>query len=132
MDQREVDILSAEVGLTPQALPAMKEKTREKLDRLQRKSAKPVDVRGKRVLRPAKDEAAGEARPGRAPRKGADERREGGRGTPVAERPSDTKKRQPRPAVELADRPARKPRPAGPDKRSPTGDGQRPGFGRKR
>lgn len=132
MDQREVDILSAEVGLTPQALPAMKEKTREKLDRLQRKSAKPVDVRGKRVLRPAKDEAAGDARPGRAPRKGSDERREGGRGTPVAERPGDTKKRQPRPAVELADRPARKPRPAGPDKRSLTGDGQRPGFGRKR
>lgn len=132
MEQREVDILSAEVGLTPQALPAMKEKTREKLDRLQRKSAKPVDVRGKRVLRPGKDEAAGEARPGRAPRKGADERREGGRGTPVAERPGDTKKRQPRPAVELADRPARKPRPAGTEKRSPAGDGQRPGFGRKR
>ena len=35
MDQREVDILSAEVGLAPQALPAMKEKTRDKLDRLQ-------------------------------------------------------------------------------------------------
>lgn len=146
MDQREVDILSAEVGLTPQALPAMKEKTREKLDRLQRKSAKPVEVRGKRVLRPAKDEAAaegarpsraprrdeGEQRASRAPRKEGGERRENGRGTPVAERPNDVKKRQPRPAVELADRPARKPRPASPSKRPPAGDGQRPGFGRKR
>ncbi|ALN19737.1 23S rRNA pseudouridine(2605) synthase RluB [Ectopseudomonas mendocina] len=146
MDQREVDILSAEVGLTPQALPAMKEKTREKLDRLQRKSAKPVEVRGKRVLRPAKDEAgADSARPSRAPRrdeaeqrtprgprKEGGERRENGRGTPVAERPGDVKKRQPRPAVELSERPARKPRPASPGKRPPSGDGQRPGFGRKR
>ncbi len=146
MEQREVDILSAEVGLTPQALPAMKEKTREKLDRLQRKSAKPVEVRGKRVLRPAKDEAGAEsARPSRAPRredaeqraprgprKEGGERRENGRGTPVAERPNDVKKRQPRPSVELADRPARKPRPTAPGKRPPSGDGQRPGFGRKR
>ena len=146
MDQREVDILSAEVGLTPQALPAMKEKTREKLDRLQRKSAKPVDVRGKRVLRPAKDEGGAEnSRPSRAPRreeseqrapraprKEGGERRENNRGTPVAERPSDMKKRQPRPAVELSERPARKPRPATPGKRPPSGDGQRPGFGRKR
>ncbi|MCR1825847.1 pseudouridine synthase [Pseudomonas indoloxydans] len=146
MDQREVDILSAEVGLTPQALPAMKEKTREKLDRLQRKSAKPVEVRGKRVLRPAKDQAGAEnARPSRAPRredgeqraprgprKDSGERRENGRGTPVAERPSDVKKRQPRPAVELSERPARKPRPVTPGKRPPAGDGQRPGFGRKR
>ncbi|HEY1027267.1 MAG TPA: pseudouridine synthase [Pseudomonas sp.] len=146
MDQREVDILSAEVGLTPQALPAMKEKTRDKLDRLQRKSAKPVEPRGKRVLRPARDEvvednarpsraprpAKDEQRAPRAPRKDGTERRDGGRGTPVAERPSDVKKRQPRPAVELADRPARKPRPESPGKRPPAGDGQRPGFGRKR
>ncbi|RRV29784.1 pseudouridine synthase [Pseudomonas sp. o96-267] len=146
MEQREVDILSAEVGLTPQALPAMREKTREKLDRLQRKSAKPVEVRGKRVLRPAKDEAgADNARPNRAPRrdeaeqrtprgprKEGGERRENGRGTPVAERPSDVKRRQPRPAVELSERPARKPRPATSGKRPPAGDGQRPGFGRKR
>jgi 23S rRNA pseudouridine2605 synthase len=145
MDQREVDILSAEVGLAPQALPAMKEKTRDKLDRLQRKSAKPVDVRGKRVLRPAKDDAGEGARPSRTPRreeaeqrtprgprKDSGERRESGRGTPVAERPSDVKKRQPRPAVELSERPARKPRPAAPGKRPPAGDGQRPGFGRKR
>lgn len=145
MEQREVDILSAEVGLAPQALPAMKEKTREKLDRLQRKSAKPLESRGKRVLRPAHDEAGEGARPARAPRQQDGEQRaprgsrpeSAGRGqrdrsTPVVERPSDVKKRQPRPAVELADRPARKPRPVGADKRTPAGDGQRPGFGRKR
>ena len=136
MGQREVDILSEEVGLKPVALPAMKEKMREKLDRLQRKAAKPLarGERPKRMLRPAEGEAAprGEGAE-RAPRKPAGERREGGRGTPVAERPSEVnKKRAPRPAVELADRPARKPRPAAPGKRPPSGDGQRPGFGRKR
>ncbi|MDG9930857.1 MULTISPECIES: 23S rRNA pseudouridine(2605) synthase RluB [unclassified Pseudomonas] len=146
MGQREVDILSEEVGLKPVALPAMKEKTREKLDRLQRKAAKPLGrgERTKRVLRPSHEgaEAAGqpprparaprgEDRPQRAPRKPSGEH--GSRGTPVAERPSEVnKKRAPRPAVELADRPARKPRPATPSKRPPAGDGQRPGFGRKR
>ncbi|PYC27603.1 23S rRNA pseudouridine(2605) synthase RluB [Aquipseudomonas alcaligenes] len=144
MGQREVDILSEEVGLKPVALPAMKEKMREKLDRLQRKAAKPLarGERPKRVLRPAEGEVAeapraprgeGAERAPRGPRKPAGERREGGRGTPVAERPSEVnKKRAPRPAVELADRPARKPRPAAPGKRPPSGDGQRPGFGRKR
>ncbi|MGL4315392.1 MAG: 23S rRNA pseudouridine(2605) synthase RluB [Pseudomonas sp.] len=185
MGQREVDILSEEVGLKPVALPAMKEKVREKLDRLQRKSAKPLgkSERPKRVLRPAsaageaprpsrtpreRDESAerapraprgenaerapraprgdsgeraprgprkdgGEQRPARAPRQDSAGRRDGGRGTPVAERPSDVnKKRAPRPAPELAERPARKPRPATPGKRPPSGDGQRPGFGRKR
>lgn len=144
MGQREVDILSEEVGLKPVALPAMKEKMREKLDRLQRKAAKPLarGERPKRVLRPAEGEVAeapraprgeGAERAPRGPRKPAGERREGGRGTPVAERPSEmNKKRAPRPAVELADRPARKPRPAAPGKRPPSGDGQRPGFGRKR
>ncbi|VXC62533.1 Ribosomal large subunit pseudouridine synthase B [Pseudomonas sp. 8Z] len=145
MEQREVDILSGEVGLTPQALPAMKEKVREKLDRLQRKSAKPLESRGKRVLRPAQDEAGETVRPSRAPRQNngeqrpqrgsrseSSERGQRDRGTPVAERPSDVKKRQPRPAVELTDRPARKPRPAAPGKRSSGDDGQRPGFGRKR
>ncbi len=55
MSQREVDILSEEVGLKPVALPDMKEKTRDKLDRLQRKSAKPVGraARPERTLRPA-------------------------------------------------------------------------------
>ncbi len=126
MGQREIDILSEEVGLKSVALPAMKEKMRDKLERLQRKSAKPLSrsERPKRVLRPAKDEAAAE-RPTRAPRSQErapskpGERREGGRGTPVAERPSDVNKK-------------RSPRPAAPGKRPPSGDGQRPGFGRKR
>ena len=183
MGQREVDILSEEVGLKPVALPAMKDKLRDKLDRLQRKSAKPLGKgeRPKRVLRPAGE--AGEAprpsrasraedgerpqrsprqdsaeRPQRGPRKDSTERaprdgrrdpaerREGGRGRPAADRPAEgDKKRAPRPAVELADRPARKPRPAvgiadrpgkpsgkPAGKRPSGGDGQRPGFGRKR
>jgi 23S rRNA pseudouridine2605 synthase len=156
MGQRELDILSEEVGLKPMALPAMNEKMRDKLDRLQRKAARPLSrgERPKRVLRPAaeageaprparaqRDEAGerapraprgggaeraprgprkdGEDRPQRAPRKPAGERSEGGRGTPVAERPSEVNKK-------------RTPRPATPNKRPPTGDGQRPGFGRKR
>ena len=124
MEQREVDILSAEVGLTPQELPPMKEKMREKLDRLQRKSAKPVAPRGKqRELRPAKGEPA----TGRGPR--SDSRP--GRSV-IAERPGDVGKRTPRPAQESSERPARKPRPAAPAKRTSVGDGQRPGFGRKR
>ena len=55
MSQREVDILSEEVGLKSVALPDMKEKTRDKLERLQRKSAKPVGrgERPQRTLRPA-------------------------------------------------------------------------------
>ncbi|MDD0843108.1 23S rRNA pseudouridine(2605) synthase RluB [Pseudomonas sp. Gutcm_11s] len=149
MGQRELDILSEEVGLKPMALPAMNEKTRDKLERLQRKASRPMsrNERPKRVLRPAQDGAAetseqrparaprGEDRPQRAPRKPSGERREGGRGTPVAERPSDVeRKRTPRPAGDASDRPARKPRPAAPggNKRPPSGDGQRPGFGRKR
>ena len=167
MGQRELDILSEEVGLKPMALPAMNEKARDKLDRLQRKAARPLSPgeRPKRVLRPAA-EAGEAARPSRAPRGETAERaprggrgdsgeraprgprqeggqraprqdggarREGARGTPVAERPADVnKKRTPRPASEVADRPARKPRPATPGRRPPAGDGQRPGFGRKR
>src|SRR5690606_28755659 len=63
MSQGEVDILSAEVGLKPVALPAVKEKVRDKLERLQRKSAKPVGRADRssakqRVLRPAHGGAA--------------------------------------------------------------------------
>ncbi|TBU83799.1 23S rRNA pseudouridine(2605) synthase RluB [Phytopseudomonas dryadis] len=156
MSQREVDILSEEVGLKPVALPDMKEKTRDKLDRLQRKSAKPVGrgERPARTLRPAhggpaqgesrsgrggRDEQAGE-RPARAPRtpRGEQGRSEPARGTPVAERPRDVNKKRPnkpgtdRPGIELTERPSRKP--AGPVKRrgQPGGEGQRPGFGRGR
>jgi len=152
MGQRELDILSEEVGLKPMALPAMNEKMRDKLDRLQRKAARPLarGERPKRVLRPASEAGEardttrgeraprgprkdGEQRAPRAPRQESGGRREGGRGTPVAERPADVnKKRMPRPANETSERPARKPRPAAPGKRPPAGDGQRPGFGRKR
>ncbi|MDH4612040.1 23S rRNA pseudouridine(2605) synthase RluB [Pseudomonas sp. BN102] len=240
MSQSEVDILSTEVGLKPVALPAMKGKFREKLDRLQRKSAKPVGARAPRReddQRPARGPRhEGDERPARAPRRDGDERpargprseggerpargprregderpargprrdgeerpargprseggerptrgprregderpargprregderpargprSEGGerpargprregderparapRSTPVADRPRDVNKKRPakshgeRPAVELADRPARKPqRPQNKRSGPPGGEGQRPGFGRKR
>lgn len=141
MGQGEVDILSGEVGLTPVALPAMKEKARDKLDRLQRKAAKPVGRSGgrqERVLRPAHPEGERPARKPRDERPARPARDEAPRapakrgGTPVAERPSDVNKKRSggRPGVELADRPARKPAPA--KRRPPAGEGQRPGFGRGR
>ncbi|MDP3813674.1 23S rRNA pseudouridine(2605) synthase RluB [Pseudomonas sp.] len=160
MSQREVDILSEEVGLKPIALPDMKEKTRDKIDRLQRKSAKPVGraERPTRTLRPAHGVAEGDQGRARAPRAEGAERGErpvrtpradsgrseqgrgqAGKGTPVAERPRDVNKKRPakpaakRPGVELADRPARKPAGAPVKRRSqPTSEGQRPGFGRGR
>ncbi|MDH1262562.1 23S rRNA pseudouridine(2605) synthase RluB [Pseudomonas sp. GD03944] len=144
MSQREVDILSEEVGLKPVALPDMKEKVRDKLDRLQRKSAKPVGrgERPARTLRPAHGgPAEGDQGRSRTPRGEGGERpsrapRDQSKGTPVAERPSDVGKKRPgkgaqRPGVELADRPARKPAGAPAKRRpQPAGDGQRPGFGR--
>ena len=150
MSQREVDILSEEVGLKPVALPDMKEKARDKIDRLQRKSAKPVGraARPERTLRPAHGGGSaaggdqgrsrpargeGSERPTRSPR--ADQ----GKGTPVAERPSDVNKKRPakpgaqRPGVELTERPSRKPAGAPVKRRSQPGrEGQRPGFGRDR
>lgn len=42
MNQKEVDILSAEVGLTPIALPELSVKTQERIARMQRKIVKPV------------------------------------------------------------------------------------------
>ncbi|MNZ47749.1 Ribosomal large subunit pseudouridine synthase B [compost metagenome] len=118
MDQIEVDILAGEVGLRPMALPGMKGKTREKLDRQQRKSAKPV---------------VGE--------RGRSSRGEGrGQGSQVAERPADVKRgqrpakgRDERSSPNLTERPSRKPAAAQPAKRrpQPSGDGQRPGFRRK-
>ena len=99
MGQREVDILSAEVGLTPIALPGMKEKTREKLDRMQRKAAKPVGrgERPARTLRPAHGGGDSASRPSA--------RREGAEGAPRAPRPQGT--------GENAERGSRTPRPAG-------------------
>ncbi len=149
MSQREVDILSEEVGLKPVALPDMKEKTRDKLDRLQRKSAKPVGraARPERTLRPAHGGPAtagdqGRSRPARGEggeRPARSPRGDQGKGTPVAERPSDVNKKRPtkpgaqRPGVELTDRPSRKPAGAPVKRRSQPGrEGQRPGFGRDR
>ncbi|SFH78912.1 ribosomal large subunit pseudouridine synthase B [Pseudomonas guineae] len=156
MSQREVDILSEEVGLKSVALPDMKEKARDKIDRLQRKSAKPVGraARPERTLRPAHGGAStggdqGRSRPARG--EGAERTERGERpvrnpraprdeqskGTPVAERPSDVNKKRPakpgtqRPGVGLTDRPARKPAGAPVKRRSqPSREGQRPGFGR--
>ena len=150
MSQREVDILSEEVGLKPVALPDMKEKARDKIDRLQRKSAKPVGraARPERTLRPAHGAPAsagdqGRSRPARGDGAERGERPvraprvDQSKGTPVAERPSDVNKKRPakpgaqRPGVELTDRPSRKPAGAPVKRRSqPTRDGQRPGFGR--
>ncbi len=137
MVQGEIDILAAEVGLAPVALPDMKLKLRDKLERLQRKSPKPAAARGPRpAARVLRDENG--APIVRKPRPSArrDAPQETGRGTPLAERPGDVGKKRParpqqeRPAPGLGERPSRKPQPSG--KRPPATDGQRPGFGRKR
>lgn len=69
LTQFEVDTLSTEVGLTPVAQPSVSTKIKEKLDRMQRKSSRPMG-RGERVrqLRPAHDGAAPAERPARQPR----------------------------------------------------------------
>lgn len=126
MGQREVDILSEEVGLKPVALPDMKAKTREKLDRMQRKVAKPIGrgERRPRVLRGADQADVPRERqvdkPARKPRP-ADGRGEQNRGTPVAERPSDVNRNR-----------GKRPEAGKGGKRNgpPAGEGQRPGFGR--
>ncbi len=128
MTQSEVDILSEEVGLKPVALPGMKAKTKDKLDRMQRKVAKPLGrgERRPRVLRSAHDAdvpSSGDKgrrlrddQPARKPRD-ADERSKPGRGTPVAERPSAVGRNRGKPL------PAKRNGP-------PNTEGQRPGFGR--
>lgn len=128
MSQSEVDILSEEVGLKPVALPGMKAKTKDKLDRMQRKVAKPIGrgERRPRVLRSTREadvpsdsnkgRRSRDDQPSRKPRD-ADEHSKPGRGTPVAERPSTVGRNRGKPS---------------PSKRSgpPASDGQRPGFGR--
>ncbi len=128
MSQYEVDVLSAEVGLTPVAMPQLNAKSKDKLERMQRKSSRPMAKTERvRTLRPAagaptaprpsrEPQIEGE-RPGRkpvardgerAPRpaNGRTERGEGrapaGRGTPVADRPADTSNKRPaKPAPKL-------------------------------
>jgi 23S rRNA pseudouridine2605 synthase len=102
LTQGEVDTLSAEVGLTAVAMPSMTTKTKDKLERMQRKSSRPMG-RGERVrtLRPAQDGgSSSEQRPARQPR---------GDSAPSSEqRPA----RQPRgdSAPSSEQRPARQPR----------------------
>lgn len=129
MSQSEVDILSEEVGLKPVALPGMKSKTKEKLDRMQRKAAKPVGRgdRRPRVLRSAheadvqndgdKGRRSRENPPSRKPREADEQRGKPGRGTPVAERPSAVGRSRGKPS------PAKRGGPVG-------SEGQRPGFSR--
>ncbi|MBV6823747.1 23S rRNA pseudouridine(2605) synthase RluB [Pseudomonas sp. PD9R] len=160
MSQYEVDILSAEVGLTPVAMPQMNAKSKDKLDRMQRKSSRPMGKTERvRTLRPAaggpaapvapranrEPQIEGE-RPGRKPAarqdgergprtprpaNGRTERGES-RGTPVAERPSDTNRPakpapKKRPGIKLVDD-----APSGKRRGGPAGSGQRPGFGRRK
>ncbi|WP_095152143.1 23S rRNA pseudouridine(2605) synthase RluB [Pseudomonas sp. Irchel s3b5] len=161
MSQYEVDVLSAEVGLTPVAMPQMNAKSKDKLDRMQRKSSRPMAKTERvRTLRPAaavpgapaaprasrEPKIEGE-RPGRKPAarqdgergprtprpaNGRTERGEG-RGTPVADRPVDTKRPakpapKKRPGISLVD----SDKPSGKRRGAPAGSGQRPGFGRRK
>lgn len=82
MGQAELDILSKEVGLEPVALPEMKERHKEKMERLQRKAAKPLP-RPRRVTRSADqaDVPSGAPRKPRAPKS-----------TVIADRPSDKRR----------------------------------------
>jgi 23S rRNA pseudouridine2605 synthase len=95
MSQGEIDILAAEVGLQPVALPAMNLKAKDKMERMQRKSSRPMG-RGERVrnLRTAHEGGAAAERPARQPREEAPRK---SRGSAVAERPSDMRKRPSKP-----------------------------------
>ena len=160
MSQYEVDVLSAEVGLTPVAMPQLNAKSKDKLERMQRKSSRPMAKTERvRTLRPAAGAPTG-PRPGREPQiegerpgrkpvardgeraprpaNGRIERGErgapAGRGTPVADRPADTNNK--RPAKPAPKRPGIKlvdgDKPSGKRRGAPAGSGQRPGFGRKK
>lgn len=94
--------------------------------------------RGEKAERPSRPRGEGAERPARAPRPAG---RGEPRSTPIAERPKDSGRKPQRPArpqgdaVEVAERPQRKPKPQRPVSRRsnpPAGEGQRPGFGRKR
>ncbi|WP_047284459.1 23S rRNA pseudouridine(2605) synthase RluB [Pseudomonas protegens] len=151
MSQYEVDVLSAEVGLTPVALPQLNAKSKDKLERMQRKSSRPVGKSERvRTLRPANGAAAsprvsrepqieGE-RPGRKPAARPDGERgsraprpAAGRGTPVAQRPADTKRpAKPAPKSKRPSLVLDKDAPSGKRRGAPAGSGQRPGFGRRK
>ncbi|PMV23034.1 MULTISPECIES: 23S rRNA pseudouridine(2605) synthase RluB [unclassified Pseudomonas] len=160
MSQYEVYILSAEVGLTPVAMPQMNAKSKDKLERMQRKSSRPVarTERVARTLRPALNAPATGGRISREPqiegerRPTAPSRQEGERAPRApraprpapaggrsnrgeADRPADnaSTKRPARPAANK--RPGPKlvaDEPSGKRRGAPAGSGQRPGFGRKK
>ncbi|ANI13985.1 pseudouridine synthase [Pseudomonas citronellolis] len=125
MDQRELDILSEEVGLKPVKLPEMTTKAKDKLERQQRKLAKPL-ARSERPdagrgNRQRKESFGGE-RPARGPRPVAGERPARG-----PRQDSDRPVRGPR---QDADRPARGPRQdADRPARGPRQDSDRPARG---
>jgi 23S rRNA pseudouridine2605 synthase len=160
LTQGEVDTLSAEVGLAAVAMPSMTTKTKDKLERMQRKSSRPMG-RGERVrtLRPAQDGApsteqrparqprgdsapSSEQRPARQPRgdSAPASRKDSGRGSAVAERPADMNKRPAKPAGKPGAKPAAKrpgiklvdDAPSGNRRGPAAGTGQRPGFGRRK
>ncbi|SDH40885.1 23S rRNA pseudouridine(2605) synthase RluB [Pseudomonas panipatensis] len=148
MDQREIDILSEEVGLKPVALPNLSGKAMEKLERQQRKLAKPL-ARSERPdagrnRGPRKEQAEGE-RPRRAPRPGASERparasrdeaAAGRAPRPAGERPvraprgEGAEGRAPRPSRPAAERPARAPRGEAGEGRAPRAPRQDSAGGR--
>lgn len=112
MGQRELDILSEEVGLTPVALPAVSTKTKEKVERQERKLGKKLapSERPGRGSRSRKEHAEGE-RPLRAPRPAAGER--------PARASRDGDERPARAPRDSGDRPARAPRGDSADSRAP-------------
>ncbi|MBD8742069.1 pseudouridine synthase [Pseudomonas fluorescens] len=160
MSQYEVDILSAEVGLTPVAMPQMNAKSKDKLERMQRKSSRPVarTERVARTLRPALNAPATGGRISREPqiegerRPTAPSRQEGERAprAPRAPRPAPAGGRSnrgeaDRPADNASTKRPAKPaankrpgpklvadEPSGKRRGAPAGSGQRPGFGRKK
>ena len=112
MGQRELDILSEEVGLTPVALPAVSTKTKEKVERQERKLGKKLapSERPGRGSRTRTERAEGE-RPQRAPRPAAGER--------PARASRDGDERPARAPRDAGDRPARGPRSDSADSRAP-------------
>ncbi|MGV6396407.1 23S rRNA pseudouridine(2605) synthase RluB [Pseudomonas caspiana] len=141
MSQYEVDVLSAEVGLTPVAQPQMNAKTKDKLERLQRQSSRPLG-KGERVvrtLRPAKDAAPTHDRSPRQPQITGSDRDRAQR--PAAPRtdsnrgqrndPSKPSPRSPRPANGRSDNSRGTPvaeRPSDMNKRPAKPSPKRPGI----
>ncbi|TLX77962.1 pseudouridine synthase [Pseudomonas nicosulfuronedens] len=124
MGQRELDILSEEVGLTPVALPAVSTKTKEKVERQERKLGKKLapSERPGRGSRTRTERAEGE-RPQRAPRPASGERPARAPRPASGERPArgprDSDERPARAPRDAGDRPARGPRSDSADSRAP-------------